>query len=98
MTTNPDPFNLTYRVEVLEKWREMLEQEGIAKTLAVMEERQRVMNELVLHNTADIAKLKSAQDKSEGGRISLKALVTYGVATVILGGSLIIQAVQAFGG
>lgn len=90
--------HLQYRVENLEKWRDMIEREGIATTLALMEERQTVMSARMLAIENAVGPLAKASTASEGFWTRSKVILATAVALVALGGfALQIIAVLAGG-
>ncbi len=92
-----DPFNLDYRVANLEKWRNTLESEGIAKSLAIMEERITVLRAARDADSLLIQQLLKESNMSGGAKLSTQKLITYGLGTIILVGGFVLQLLQATG-
>lgn len=87
----PDPFNMLYRVEALEKWKDTMEREGIAKTLAIFEERQAVETRRVDRLEEAMKPLLREADRSEGFWTKTKVLITVGLGTALVAGMFLLQ-------
>lgn len=103
-----DPMNLDYRVRRLEEWQKMVENEGVAKTLAVMDERQKtIARNVEAKSLADAAQdvrvnqrldaLEKAQNERSGFINGTKGWVVVGLGTLLLAGGFALQLFAALG-
>lgn len=101
-TGQVDPMNLDYRVRQLEDWKKMVEQDGIAKTLAVMDERQSVMARVMdAKAKADAERdkrvderldsLEKTRDERSGFSGGIRTWVVVGLGTLLLAGGFVLQ-------
>jgi hypothetical protein len=89
---------LEYKVEDLERWRKVVNDDDLAMVFAVADERARTMylditsmKSDMKDMGSDVRDIRSRSDRSLGFQGRVKTLITYGVVTLILLSGLILN-------
>ncbi len=93
-----DVFNLDYRVKRLEEWQKEIEREGVAKTLAVMDERMAGMAIRLLATEKKVEEHDDDLNQRRGFSGGVKTWLAVGAGTLLLAGSFLLQLASALGG
>ena len=103
-TESPYPVTLPYRVEMLEKWREQIEKEGMPKALAIMETQNRTVLEDLRETRNEVTALRSlvldhdkVLQRRSGGLSTIEKALVIGLGTPVVVGSFILQLVSVLG-